>query len=79
MLTPLVMTGSCVISGISGAIVPLVLKKYGADPATASSIVLTTITDVAALGVAVWAGDDHGVMSAVVCVPCTLVASHLEK
>jgi len=46
----LAMTGSCVISGMSGAIVPLALKKYGADPATASSIVLTTITDVAALG-----------------------------
>ena len=43
------MTGSCVISSISGAIVPLALKKFGADPATASSIVLTTITDVAAL------------------------------
>jgi len=46
----LAMTCSCVISSISGAIVPLALKKYGADPATASSIVLTTITDVAALG-----------------------------
>jgi CheY-like chemotaxis protein len=45
----LAMTGSCAISGMSGAIVPLALKKYGADPATASSIVLTTITDVAAL------------------------------
>jgi len=45
----LAMTGSCVISGIFGAVVPLALKKFGADPATASSIVLTTITDVAAL------------------------------
>lgn len=45
----LAMTGSCVISGIFGAIVPLALKKFGADPATASSIVLTTVTDVAAL------------------------------
>ncbi|MCR4298707.1 MAG: magnesium transporter [Gallionella sp.] len=45
----LAMTGSCVISGICGAIVPLALKKFGADPATASSIVLTTATDVAAL------------------------------
>ena len=45
----LTMTGSCVISGIFGATVPLVLKKLGADPATASSIVLTTVTDVAAL------------------------------
>jgi len=45
----LAMIGSCIISGIGGAIVPLALKKFGADPATASSIVLTTITDVAAL------------------------------
>ena len=45
----LAMTGSCVISGICGAIVPLALKKFGADPATASSIVLTTVCDVAAL------------------------------
>ena len=45
----LAMIGSCVISGVGGAIVPLVLRRCGADPATASSIVLTTITDVAAL------------------------------
>jgi DNA-binding response OmpR family regulator/cation transporter-like permease len=45
----LAMTGSCVISGICGALVPLALKKFGADPATASSIVLTTATDVASL------------------------------
>jgi magnesium transporter len=29
------MIGSCAISGICGAIVPLALKKFGADPATA--------------------------------------------
>ncbi|MBV5276753.1 magnesium transporter, partial [bacterium] len=46
----LAMIGSCVISGISGAIVPLVLKRLGADPATASSIFLTTATDVASMG-----------------------------
>jgi len=40
------MVVSCVVSGISGVITPLVLKKMGADPATASSIFLTTITDV---------------------------------
>ena len=45
----LAMTGSCLISGIFGAMVPLLLKKFGADPATASSIVLTTVSDVAAL------------------------------
>ena len=44
------MTGSCAISGISGALVPLTLKRLGADPATASSIVVTTATDVASMG-----------------------------
>jgi len=44
------MIGSCVISGVSGALVPLTLKRLGADPATASSIFLTTSTDVASMG-----------------------------
>jgi magnesium transporter len=44
------MIGSCVISGSCGAIVPLVLKKLGADPVIASSIFLTTATDVASMG-----------------------------
>jgi magnesium transporter len=47
----LAMIGSCAISGISGAIVPLTLKRMGADPATASSIVVTTATDVASMGI----------------------------
>ena len=46
----LAMIGSCIISGISGALVPLTLKRLGADPATASSIFLTTATDVASMG-----------------------------
>lgn len=37
-------------SGISGAMVPLTLKRLGADPATASSIFLTTATDVVSMG-----------------------------
>jgi len=45
------MTASCLISGIAGAIIPLVLKRLGADPATASSIFLTTATDVASMGI----------------------------
>ncbi len=45
----LAMIGSCAISGVSGAIVPLVLKRLGADPVTASSIVLTTATDVVSM------------------------------
>ncbi len=46
----LAMIGSCVISGIAGAMIPLVLRRLGADPATASSIFLTTATDVASMG-----------------------------
>lgn len=52
------MAGSCLISGIFGASIPLILRKFGTDPATASSIVLTTITDVTTLavflGLATW-------------------------
>jgi magnesium transporter len=44
------MIGSCVVSGVAGALVPLGLKKLGADPATASSIFLTTATDVVSMG-----------------------------
>jgi len=46
----LAMTGSCAVSGVSGALVPLALKRLGADPATASSIIVTTATDVASMG-----------------------------
>jgi magnesium transporter len=42
---------ACVIAGLSGAVIPLTLKKLGADPATASSIFLTTASDVASMGV----------------------------
>ena len=44
------LTASCIVSGISGALIPLGLRKLGADPATASSIFLTTATDVASMG-----------------------------
>lgn len=50
LVTCLAMIGSCIISGISGAFIPLALKRLGADPATASSIFLTTATDVASMG-----------------------------
>jgi magnesium transporter len=45
----LAITVSCCLSGVAGAMVPLALKKFGADPATASSIVVTTFTDVGCL------------------------------
>jgi magnesium transporter len=46
----LAMIGACVASGVSGALVPLTLKRLGFDPATASSIFLTTATDVVSMG-----------------------------
>jgi magnesium transporter len=45
----LAITISCCFSGVAGAIVPLALRRFGADPATASSIVVTTFTDVGCL------------------------------
>lgn len=44
------MVGACMGSGIFGVAVPLVLKRFGADPATASSIFLTTFTDIIGMG-----------------------------
>ncbi len=41
---------SCVVSCIAGSMIPLALKRFGFDPATASSIFLTTATDVVSMG-----------------------------
>jgi magnesium transporter len=46
----LAMVGACTVSGVCGAMVPLTLKRCGADPATASSIFLTTATDIFSMG-----------------------------
>jgi magnesium transporter len=35
-----------VIAGVSGGLVPLLLERFGFDPAVASSIFVTTCTDV---------------------------------
>jgi magnesium transporter len=51
LIVAIAMTASCVISGLSGALIPMTLKRLGADPATASSIFLTTATDVASMGI----------------------------
>jgi magnesium transporter len=37
---------SMIAAGVAGALVPVVLRRLGQDPATASSIILTTVTDV---------------------------------
>lgn len=37
---------SMIIAGFAGAVIPMLLKAIGQDPATSSSIVLTTVTDI---------------------------------
>ena len=37
---------SMVIAGMAGAVIPVILKAFGQDPAQSSSIILTTVTDV---------------------------------
>lgn len=46
----LAMVGACIGSGVFGVLVPITLRRIGADPATASSIFLTTATDVIGMG-----------------------------
>ena len=38
---------SMVIAGIAGSVIPIALTRLGQDPAQSSTIILTTITDVA--------------------------------
>jgi len=35
-----------VAAGCSGALIPIMLRRFGQDPAAASSIILTTVTDI---------------------------------
>jgi len=44
------MSVGCALAGVAGALVPLALKRAGADPATASAILLSTVTDVLSMG-----------------------------
>ncbi|MFD2865227.1 magnesium transporter [Mucilaginibacter antarcticus] len=41
----LAMTGNLVIAGLTGASIPLILKRLNVDPAVGSSIIITTFTD----------------------------------
>ncbi|MFV8819981.1 magnesium transporter [Haliea sp. E17] len=47
LVIAIAMLTAMVMAGIAGALVPMVLSRLGQDPATASSIILTTVTDVA--------------------------------
>jgi magnesium transporter len=42
----LAMTGNLIVAGVAGASIPLFLKRVGIDPAVASSIIITTFTDI---------------------------------
>lgn len=42
----LAMTGNLFVAGFAGAFIPMVLKRFNIDPAIASSIFVTTFTDV---------------------------------
>jgi magnesium transporter len=54
----LAMTGNLLVAGFAGALIPVVLERVGVDPAIASSIFVTTFTDVCGflllLGLAGW-------------------------
>ncbi|MEO8089165.1 MAG: magnesium transporter [Gemmatimonadales bacterium] len=43
----LAMLVAMVVAGLAGALVPITLRRLGLDPAQSSSIVLTTVTDIA--------------------------------
>ncbi|WP_101756810.1 magnesium transporter [Oceanicoccus sp. KOV_DT_Chl] len=47
LVIAIAMVCSMVAAGLAGALVPMILIRVGQDPATASSIILTTVTDVA--------------------------------
>ncbi len=46
LIIGLAMVISMLAAGLAGASIPLVLSAFGQDPATSSSIILTTVTDV---------------------------------
>jgi magnesium transporter len=46
MIIGVSMVSSMCIAGLSGAVIPIVLKSLNQDPAQSSSIILTTVTDI---------------------------------
>jgi magnesium transporter len=40
------MLGNMVVAGLAGAGVPLLLRRFGMDPAVSSAVFVTTFTDV---------------------------------
>jgi magnesium transporter len=46
----LAMAIGCMLAGVAGAAIPMLLRRFGLDPATASAIFLSTIADIASMG-----------------------------
>lgn len=46
LVLALAMIGNLVIASVAGAIIPLIMKRLGKDPATSATIFITTCTDV---------------------------------
>lgn len=46
LVCAMAMVISMIVAGIAGAMTPVLLRRFGQDPATSSSIILTTVTDV---------------------------------
>lgn len=42
---------SCMFAGLAGASIPILLRRLGADPATASAIFLSVVTDISSMGI----------------------------
>lgn len=51
LITVFAMAASCLMSGLAGALIPLGMRRLGADPASASGIFLSTATDVVSMAV----------------------------
>jgi magnesium transporter len=48
-ITMAAMALACLLSGLAGVVIPIAMKRFGFDPATASSIFLTTVTDISSM------------------------------
>jgi len=58
LVVALAMWGNLVVAGLVGSLVPLLLERAGVDPAVASSVFVTPVTDACGflllLGLASW-------------------------
>jgi magnesium transporter len=49
LITLAAMSIACMLSGLAGVVIPILMRRFGADPATASSIFLSTVTDISSM------------------------------